>query len=151
MGAALEEAIGVATALCAPPLGELLRRALELAAAGAPAPGVLRAELGEGWTGDEALAIALACAAGATTPLTGLQAAVLHSGDTASTGAICGQLLGACHGLDAFPVGWLGEFDGADVVTSMADDCGRWLVWQARGADLGELDPRWLSRYGWRS
>ena len=70
----------------------LLRRTIEAANGGAPA---LPAELGEGWVGDEAFAIA----AYATLAAPNLEAAIIlavnHTGDSDSTGAIAGNLVGA--------------------------------------------------------
>ena len=57
-------------------------------------------QLGEGWVGDEALAIAVFCAVRYQNDFAaGIRAAVNHKGDSDSTGAICGNILGA----------WLGE------------------------------------------
>ncbi len=56
--------------------------------------------LGEGWVAEEALAIAVFCAVRYQNDFAaGVRAAVNHQGDSDSTGAICGNILGA----------WLGE------------------------------------------
>lgn len=56
--------------------------------------------LGEGWVAEEALAIAVFCAVRHQDDFAAaLRAAVNHKGDSDSTGAVCGNLLGA----------WLGE------------------------------------------
>jgi ADP-ribosylglycohydrolase len=60
--------------------------------------------LGGGWVGEEALAIAVTCAIGAPDFHDGVLAAVNHSGDSDSTGAIAGNLLGAIGGTRA-PLG----------------------------------------------
>ena len=59
--------------------------------------------LGEGWTAEEALAIAVYCALVAEDVRHGLLLAVNHGGDSDSTGAVCGNLLGALHGETALP------------------------------------------------
>ena len=56
------------------------------------------ARLGEGWTADEAFAMALYCLLAADTIADGLAMAVNISGDSDSVGAIAGHLLGAHHG-----------------------------------------------------
>lgn len=60
--------------------------------------------LGGGWTGETALAIALYCALKHTDSFEdAVVAAVNHSGDSDSTGAICGNIMGLIHGYDAIP------------------------------------------------
>ena len=59
--------------------------------------------LGGGWVAEEALAIALACALAAPDLHAGLLAAVNHGGDSDSTAAIAGNLLGAAMGAAAVP------------------------------------------------
>ena len=60
--------------------------------------------LGEGWVGEEALAIALYCVARHITDFRGtLVAAVNHGGDSDSTGAIAGNIIGAVLGYGAIP------------------------------------------------
>lgn len=58
--------------------------------------------LGEGWTGEEAWAIALYCAIRHIDSIeAALIAAVNHDGDSDSTGAICGNIMGAIYGYEA--------------------------------------------------
>lgn len=47
---------------------------------------------------------------------------VNHSGDSDSTGAVAGNLLGAIHGLDALPMDWAAAVEGRDVLVQVADD-----------------------------
>lgn len=61
------------------------------------------ADLGEGWTGEEALAIALFSVLATGDPRAALLLAVNHDGDTDSTGAIAGNLVGAAAGAGAIP------------------------------------------------
>lgn len=68
-------------------------------------------ELGEGWVGDEALAIAVyAALAGRDFPET-LALAANHDGDSDSTAAIAGQIRGAWRGLDGIPHAWITVLD----------------------------------------
>lgn len=99
---------------------ELIHRAMELAAADIPDAEAIRA-LGEGWVGDEALAIAVFCALRYQDDLAEcLVAAVTHDGDSDSTGAIAGNILGAWLGASAIPAQWLETIELRDVVDAMA-------------------------------
>ena len=93
-------------------------RAAELGPLSADAIGVL----GQGWTGEEALAIATHCALTAESFRSGVLHAVNHDGDSDSTGAICGNLLGAALGADAIDGDLLAQLEGGDVITRVADD-----------------------------
>jgi ADP-ribosylglycohydrolase len=78
--------------------------------------------LGQGWVAEEALAIAVHCALTARDFRSGVLHAVNHSGDSDSTGAICGNLLGASLGAGAIDTDLLAGLEGADVITQVADD-----------------------------
>lgn len=78
--------------------------------------------LGEGWVAEEALAIGLYCALAGGDPRSALAAAVVHGGDSDSTGSICGNLLGAELGVDLVPADWLAVLEGRDVIEAVADD-----------------------------
>ena len=56
-------------------------------------------QLGEGWIAEEALAIAIYCALREPEIIKALCFSVNHSGDSDSTGSICGNLLGAMYGM----------------------------------------------------
>lgn len=78
--------------------------------------------LGQGWTGEEALAIATHCALTADSFRSGVLHAVNHGGDSDSTGAICGNLLGAALGVAAIDADLLAQLEGREVITQVADD-----------------------------
>ena len=79
--------------------------------------------LGEGWVGEEALAIALFCALKHFDNFEdALIAAVNHGGDSDSTGAITGNILGAAIGYEAIPGFFLDDLELHDVILHMADD-----------------------------
>ena len=61
------------------------------------------AKMGEGWIAEEALAISIYCALVACDFEHGVILAVNHDGDSDSTGAIVGNLLGTMHGASAIP------------------------------------------------
>lgn len=77
-------------------------------------------DLGEGWTADEATAMALYCLRMAQTLEEGLVTAVNIDGDSDTVGTIAGQLLGAVHGVAALPPRWRQELELADVIEETA-------------------------------
>lgn len=80
-------------------------------------------KLGQGWVGDEALAIAIYCALKYERDFDkALIAAVNHSGDSDSTGAITGNILGAYLGLSKIPKKYIDNLELVDVLTELADD-----------------------------
>ena len=88
--------------------------------------------LGEGWTGEEAWAIALYCAVRHIDNMEeALIAAVNHDGDSDSTGAVCGNIMGAIYGYEAMkrqqflcPQGTELEqtLELSDIILALADD-----------------------------
>ncbi|MET8387686.1 ADP-ribosylglycohydrolase family protein [Streptosporangium canum] len=120
-----------------------LRAAVSLAAEGVPNPERIES-LGGAWIAEEALAIAVYCALVNPEPGDIRQAlllAVNHSGDSDSTGAVCGNLLGALHGETALPGDWLVHLEGRDAITELADD------FAARSAGGHEATGDWLTKY----
>ena len=79
--------------------------------------------LGEGWTGEEALAIALYCALKHFDSFEdAMIAAVNHGGDSDSTGAVTGNILGAAVGYEAIPQYYKDDLEMHDLILHMADD-----------------------------
>jgi ADP-ribosylglycohydrolase len=91
-------------------------------AAGREDPIACIAELGQGWTGEEALAIAVFCALRAESLEEGICMAVNITGDSDSTGSIAGNLLGALHGCSAIPSRWLERLELKDTIAAVAED-----------------------------
>lgn len=119
-------------------LSEVLERAKRLLAQGLPSVESIE-ELGGGWTGEQALAIAVACAfatdGGAAPPLSEvLWRSVAHGGDSDSTGSLTGNLLGAMRGAEALPRSWLEELELADLIEQVSAD-----LWAAH-SDPSKLD-----------
>jgi ADP-ribosylglycohydrolase len=113
----------------APELPDRLEAALRLAGKGVVTPEEMVQALGEGWVAEEALAVAL-YAVLATLPDTrpaeparhfrdAVALAVNHSGDSDSTGAIAGNILGAFYGEACLPPEWLEALEGRDVLRGM--------------------------------
>ena len=81
--------------------------------------------LGEGWVAQEALAIAIY--AGLVYPephqvREALALSVTHSGDSDSTGSICGNILGAAHGVTVIPADLIGVVEGRSTILKLADE-----------------------------
>ena len=87
-----------------------------------PSPEVIE-RLGGGWVGEEALAISLYCALVAQDDFArGVLLAVNHSGDSDSTGAITGNLLGLMLGVGSIPEKWLAELELRAEIEAVAGD-----------------------------
>lgn len=96
--------------------------AVELYHGRRPSPGAIKT-LGAGWVAEEALAIGLYCAMAAGDDFRqGVLLAVNHSGDSDSTGAITGNILGAQHGADVIPDEWLADLELKDLIEEIASD-----------------------------
>lgn len=89
------------------------------------------AELGLGWIAEEALAISVYCALVSTSILDGLSLAVSHSGDSDSTGAITGNLMGILLGESAIPPDLLAELELKDLIAQIAEDLYAFPDWQS--------------------
>jgi ADP-ribosylglycohydrolase/protein-tyrosine phosphatase len=82
--------------------------------------------IGEGWVGEEALAIAVYAATVGDSMPDAIRIATNHDGDSDSTASIAAQLWGAQHGLDDLPHPWARRLDLFDPVVSMAREL--WLL-----------------------
>jgi ADP-ribosylglycohydrolase len=95
-------------------------RAVELAGSSKQAREAIRL-LGEGWVADEALAISLYCALKESNVQEALTIAVNHDGDSDSTGAICGNILGALYGIGALPKAWVQNLELKEFILELSD------------------------------
>ena len=78
--------------------------------------------IGEGWVGDEALAIAIYCALKYQDDFSkGIIAAVNHKGDSDSTGAITGNILGTWIGFEKIEQKWKDDLELYSVILKTAD------------------------------
>lgn len=113
--------------------------------------------LGEGWTGEEALAIAVYCTMKHLDSIEdALSAAVNHNGNSDSTGAITSNIMGAIYGYEAIKKKHLFSPEGRDfeetielsnIILALADDL-------YSGCIISEHDPfetsemrKWYARY----
>lgn len=79
--------------------------------------------IGEGWVGEEALAIALYCSLKFSDNFErGTLAAVNHSGDSDSTGSITGAILGTLLGVESIPRPWVQKVEGSGRIKKIAND-----------------------------
>lgn len=102
-------------------------------------------ELGEGWVAEETLAIAVFCALRHEDDFDGaLVAAVNHNGDSDSTGAVCGNILGAKLGLSGIPLKFTERLELLDVIEGMADDLCADCQTNGRSSALDEV---WEHKY----
>ena len=80
-------------------------------------------ELGGGWVAEETLAIALYCAFRYTDDFSkALIVSVNHDGDSDSTGAVAGNIMGAIVGYDAIADKWKNKLELKDVILELSDD-----------------------------
>lgn len=158
-GRALPDAVAEAKALLrrAPAHEETLAAitAAETLAAGVdPAQEALQA-LGQGWVAEEALAVALFCALRAENLEEGVIMAANITGDSDSTAAITGNLLGAALGVHEIPDRWLEKLELKQTIIEMADDLATIKHWKINppGHETPEAKAEhayWLNRYpGW--
>lgn len=105
--------------------------------------------LGEGWIAEEALAIALFCAVRYQNDFAkAIRVSVNHKGDSDSTGAICGYILGAWIGEEAVEQAFeLENLELRDVIEEIAED-----LYYAVEVNKGKLIPvglnaEWDAKY----
>ena len=100
--------------------------------------------LGRGTTGDSALAIAVYCALKYSQDFSaGVIAAVNHDGDSDSTGAVTGNLLGAYLGLKGIENKWLEQLEQKNLILEMADDLALGVPTEAETERMTE----WKTKY----
>ncbi|MGV9374855.1 ADP-ribosylglycohydrolase family protein [Nonomuraea sp. NPDC003707] len=97
-----------------------LRAAVALAADGGAHSPERVESLGGAWVAEEALAIGVYCALVEPSVERALLLSVNHSGDSDSTGSVCGNLLGALHGTGVLPAAWLRPLEGRDTIERLA-------------------------------
>ena len=101
--------------------------------------------LGEGWVAEETLAVAVYCALRHSDDFSaGIIAAVNHRGDSDSTGAVTGNILGALLGYDALDRAWTRDLELRDVILELADDLYRR---PERLQDRSNIDRGWAQKY----
>jgi ADP-ribosylglycohydrolase len=122
----------------------LMQKAIDLASSQQPDIDAIR-ELGAGWVAEETLAIAIYCAIKYANDFDkALIAAVNHDGDSDSTGAVTGNILGAYLGLDAIPAKYIHHLELKSVILEIADD----LYHDCQMTEYGTYhDEIWARKY----
>lgn len=101
---------------------QLVRTALDLAHSSVDQYRAIET-LGLGWVAEEALAIGVYAAVKADRDYEcGVRIAVNHSGDSDSTGSICGNIMGAFLGERALPSRWVQQVELSDVIREISVD-----------------------------
>ncbi|WP_239003818.1 ADP-ribosylglycohydrolase family protein [Nocardia panacis] len=141
-GAEVSEAVAVTIGqLAAMPNGGETLAALERAVRAAehePSPERVES-VGLGWVAEECLAVAVYCglvAARTADVRLALLLSVNHSGDSDSTGAVAGNLLGARYGEAALPPELAGVIEGREVIAQVAEDLVTVATRPGRSEDL---------------
>lgn len=106
-------------------LQALLEKAFDLAYANIPEYEAIQ-QIGGGWVAEETLAIAVYCCAKHFDDFEkAMIASVNHGGDSDSTGAVTGNILGAAIGYEAIPEHFKTDLQLHDVILHVADDLWR--------------------------
>lgn len=105
-------------------LSSLILKAITLAESDASDTDSIRG-LGEGWVAEETLAIAVFSVMRFIDDFGKcIVCAVNHNGDSDSTGAVAGNIIGAILGYDAIPEKYIHGLELHDLLLSVADDLG---------------------------
>lgn len=128
-------------------LQEIIRQALDLANSDIPDIQAI-AQIGEGWTGHEALAIAIyATVKHASSFEDAVISAVNHSGDSDSTGAICGNIMGSLVGRSNIPECYTRDLELIDVIEEMATDLFTGCLISEYDDTFTPRKKRWYRKY----
>ena len=128
-----------------PKLVQIINLAAELAENGPSDDLQNIRRLGEGWVAEETLGIALYCALRYKDNFSaGVIAAVNHKGDSDSTGAVTGNILGAITGYQAIEEKWKKDLELSDVILEIADDICHGCLMSEYGS---YRDEDWLTKY----
>lgn len=123
---------------------ELMEKAVQLAKEDIDDLDAIHA-LGQGWVAEETLAIAVYCALKYPEDFDkALIASVNHEGDSDSTGAVTGNIVGANVGLSGIPSKYTENLELHDVIMEIADD----LYNDCQITEYGDYhDEVWESKY----
>ncbi len=100
--------------------------------------------LGEGWVAEEALAIAIYCSLRYPNDFSkAVTVSVNHKGDSDSTGAITGNIVGAIVGYEGIEDKWKQNLELSDVILEMAED----LCYQDPNNAEFILESEWERKY----
>ena len=125
-------------------LQEIMERAVSLASSNLSDLEAIH-ELGEGWVAEETLAIGVLCALRHQGDFAGaIAAASNHNGDSDSTAALAGTIIGAQIGYEAIPHRFIEPLELHEAIVEIADDlstgCGHL-------SEFAPLDRAWAHKY----
>lgn len=101
--------------------------------------------IGEGWVAEESLAIALySCLKYSNSFESAIVCAVNHDGDSDSTGAIAGNIIGTYLGYEKIPNYYIKNIELKEVILEIADDLSQPIPVSEYNCDN---DENWLSKY----
>ena len=125
-------------------LQEIMERAVSLASSNLSDLEAIH-ELGEGWVAEETLAIGVLCALRHQGDFAGaIAAASNHNGDSDSTAAVAGTIIGAQIGYEAIPRRFVEPLELHEAIVEIADDlstgCGHL-------SEFSPVDPAWDHKY----
>lgn len=122
----------------------LMEKAVELSKGRADDLSAIHA-LGQGWVAEETLAIAVCCALRHPDDFeAALVASINHDGDSDSTGAVTGNIMGAHLGLSGIPTKFIEHLELREVIEEIADD----LYNDCQMDEWGDHeDEVWTSKY----
>lgn len=123
---------------------ELMNKAVELAQSNISDIDAIH-QLGEGWVAEETLAIAVFSALKYDNDFDkAIRCSVNHNGDSDSTGAVTGNILGAYLGYEAIPQKYKDNLELLDVILAIADD----LYNDCQMSEFGSYhDEVWSQKY----
>lgn len=123
---------------------ELMNKAVELAQSDISDIDAIH-QLGEGWVAEETLAIAVFSALKYDNDFDkAIRCSVNHNGDSDSTGAVTGNILGAYLGYEAIPQKYKDNLELLDVILAIADD----LYNDCQMSEFGSYhDEVWSQKY----
>ena len=124
-------------------LSRTIRSAVSLASSASSDLDAIHA-LGEGWVANEALAIGILCALRYENDIAGAMTfAANHGGNSSTTAAIAGMLVGARIGFNAIPDRFVDRLELVDVILELADD----VTTDCPMSDWGPSNPVWEHKY----
>lgn len=124
-------------------LSRTIRSAMSLATSASSDLDAIHA-LGKGWVAEEALAIGLLSALRHENDIAGAMTfAANHGGDSNTTAAIAGTLVGARIGFNAIPDRFVDRLELVDVILELADD----VTTDCPMSDWGPSNPVWEHKY----
>lgn len=101
--------------------------------------------LGQGWTAEEAFAIAIySCLKHSTSFMDTILCSVNHDGNSCATGSIAGNIIGAYLGYQQIPKYYVKNLELQDVLLEIANDLSRDIMTQENSINNDEY---WLSKY----